>query len=164
MDRVPALRRLDHALAGAGACYTGRMAEKDAGELYGDAHVASYRETGGEFGHLWRGAPTLLLTTKGAKSGRPRTMALIYGRSGDDYLLVASNGGATDHPQWFKNLVADPDVELQVRDEVFPARARVATDEEKPAMWQEMIRHWPAYDSYQEKTDRPIPIVVLERR
>ena len=90
-------------------------------------------------------------------------MALIYGRSGDDYLLVASDGGATDHPQWFKNLAADPDVELQVHDEVFPARARVATDEEKPAMWQEMVRHWPAYDRYQEKTDRPIPVVVLER-
>ena len=109
------------------------MAEKDSGDLYGDAHVASYRETGGEYGHLWRGAPTLLLTTKGAKSGKERTMALIYGRSGDDYLLVASNGGSTDHPQWFKNLTQDPEVELQVRDEVFPARARVATEDEKPA-------------------------------
>ena len=163
MDRVPALRRLGHALAGAGACYTGHMAEKDAGELYGDAHVKSYRETGGKFGHLWRGAPTLLLTTTGAKSGEPRTMALIYGRSGDDYLLVASNGGATDHPQWFKNLRETPDVEIQVHDEVFPARARLATDEEKPAMWREMTSHWPAYDRYQEKTERPIPLVVLER-
>ena len=140
------------------------MAEKDSGDLYGDAHVESYRETGGEYGHLWRGAPTLLLTTKGAKSGKERTMALIYGRSGDDYLLVASNGGSTDHPQWFTNLTKDPEVELQVRDEVFPARARVATDEEKPAMWREMASHWPAYDRYQEKTDRPIPVVVLERR
>jgi deazaflavin-dependent oxidoreductase (nitroreductase family) len=140
------------------------MAERDSGDLYGDAHVESYRETGGEYGHLWRGAPTLLLTTKGAKSGKERTMALIYGRSGDDYLLVASNGGATDHPQWFKNLTKDPEVELQVRDEVFPARARVATEDEEPAMWQEMTSHWPAYDRYQEKTDRPIPVVVLERR
>jgi deazaflavin-dependent oxidoreductase (nitroreductase family) len=90
-------------------------------------------------------------------------MALIYGRSGDDYLLVASDGGAHDHPQWFKNLRKHPDVELQVRDEVFFARAREATDEEKPAMWQEMLRHWPAYDRYQKKTDRPIPVVVLER-
>ena len=140
------------------------MAERDAGDLYGDAHVESYRETGGEYGHLWRGAPTLLLTTKGARSGEQRTMALIYGRSGDDYLLVASNGGATDHPQWFKNLSKDPEVELQVRDEVFPARARVASEDEKPAMWREMTTHWPAYDRYQEKTDRPIPVVVLERR
>ena len=139
------------------------MAERDAGELFGDAHVRSYRETGGEYGHLWRGAPTLLLTTKGAKTGQPRTMALIYGRSGDDYLLVASKGGAPDHPQWFKNLRKDPEVEVQVHDEVFRARARVATDEEKPAMWQEMLRHWQAYDSYQQKTDRPIPVVVLER-
>ncbi|HZB77573.1 MAG TPA: nitroreductase family deazaflavin-dependent oxidoreductase [Solirubrobacteraceae bacterium] len=139
------------------------MAERDAGELYGDRHVKSYRETGGEYGHLWRGAPTLLLTTTGSRSGEPRTMALIYGRSGDDYLLVASNGGTDDHPSWFKNLRKHPDVELQVRDEVFRARARAATDEEKPAMWQEMVRHWPAYDSYQEKTDRPIPVVVLER-
>ena len=136
---------------------------RDAGELYGDAHVRSYRETGGEYGHLWRGAPTLLLTTKGARSGEPRTMALIYGRSGDDYLLVASDGGAHDHPQWFKNLRKDPEVELQVHDEVFPARAREATDAEKPAMWQEMLRHWPAYDRYQAKTERPIPVIVLER-
>ena len=139
------------------------MAERDAGELYGDRHVKSYRETGGEYGHLWRGAPTLLLTTTGSRSGEPRTLPLIYGRSGDDYLLVASNGGASDHPSWFKNLSKHPDVELQVRDEVFRARAREATDEEKPAMWREMVRHWPAYDSYQEKTDRPIPVVVLER-
>ena len=140
------------------------MAERDSGDLFGDAHVESYRETGGEYGHLWRGAPTLLLTTKGAKSGKERTMALIYGRSGDDYLLVASNGGATDHPQWFKNLEKDPEVELQVRDEVFPARARVASEDEKPAMWREMTSHWPAYDRYQQKTDRPIPVVVLEPR
>ena len=139
------------------------MAERDAGELYGPSHVRSYRETGGEYGHLWRGAPTLLLTTKGAKSGEPRTMALIYGRSGEDYLLVASDGGARDHPQWFKNLRKHPEVELQVRDEIFVARAREATDDEKPAMWREMLRHWPRYDSYQEKTDRPIPVVVLER-
>src|SRR5918994_4193860 len=116
-------------------CYTLGMAERDAVELYGDRHVKSYRETGGEYGHLWRGAPTLLLTTTGSRSGEPRTMALIYGRSGDDYLLVASKGGASDYPSWFKNLRKHPDVELQVRDEVFRARAREATDEEKPAMW-----------------------------
>ena len=139
------------------------MAERDAGELFGDAHVKSYHETGGEYGHLWRGAPTLLLTTTGAKSGEPRTMALIYGRSGEDYLLVASDGGAADHPQWFKNLRKTPDVEVQVDDEIFHARAREATDEEKPAMWREMASHWPAYDRYQEKTERPIPVVVLER-
>ena len=90
-------------------------------------------------------------------------MPLIYGRSGDDYLLVASDGGSRDHPQWFKNLRKSPDVELQVRDEVFAARAREATDAEKPAMWQEMVRHWPAYDRYQQKTGRTIPLVVLER-
>ena len=78
--------------------------------------------------------------------------------------LVASNGGSTDHPQWFKNLTKDPEVELQVHDEVFPARARVATEDEKPAMWREMTSHWPAYDRYQQKTDRPIPVVVLEQR
>src|SRR5215213_7444401 len=110
------------------------------------------------------GTSTLLLTTKGRKSGEPRTTPLIYGTAGDAYVVVASKGGADEPPGWYVNLEADPDVEVQVRDDAFPARARVATPEEKPALWQQMIGEWPYYEDYQRKTDREIPIVVLERR
>ena len=140
------------------------MAERDAGELYGDAHVESYRETGGEYGHLWRGAPTLLLTTTGRTSGEPRTLPLIYGRSGDAYLIVASKGGADAPPAWYLNIQENPDdVEIQVKGDRFKVRARDAAPDEKPEMWKTMTAEWPAYDEYQEKTDREIPVVVLER-
>jgi deazaflavin-dependent oxidoreductase (nitroreductase family) len=140
------------------------MTRSDASQLHGAEHVRAYRETDGEHGHDWRnGTSALLLTTTGRRSGEPRTNALIYGRSGDDYLVVASNGGSDRPPGWFSNLETDPDVEVQVLDERFPARARVATPEERPAMWREMTGHWPDYDAYQERTDREIPVVVLER-
>ncbi|MEA2177907.1 MAG: hypothetical protein QOG77_1204 [Solirubrobacteraceae bacterium] len=131
--------------------------------LFGDEHVRRYRETGGEVGHDWEGTQTLILTTTGRKSGEQRDNALIYGTSGDKFLVVASKGGSDQPPAWYLNLTADPDVEVQVRDDRFRAHARDATDEEKPAMWAEMVSHWPAYDEYQTKTDRPIPVVVLER-
>ena len=105
----------------------------------------------------------LLLTTTGHKSGEERTTPLIYGRSGDDVLLVASNGGSKEPPAWFKNIEADPEVGVQIRGERFRARARTATPEEKPAMWAEMLTHWQYYDRYQEMTEREIPVVVLER-
>jgi deazaflavin-dependent oxidoreductase (nitroreductase family) len=141
------------------------MARQDASHLFGDEHVRSYRETGGEVGHDWKeGTSILLLTTKGRKSGEPRTTPLIYGTAGDDYVIVASKGGADEPPGWYVNLQADPDVELQVHDEVFPARARTATAEEKLELWRTMVGEWPHYDDYQEKTDREIPVVVLERR
>jgi deazaflavin-dependent oxidoreductase (nitroreductase family) len=131
--------------------------------LFGDEHVRRYRETGGEVGHDWEGTQTLILTTTGRKSGEQRDNALIYGRSGDAYLVVASKGGADVPPAWYLNLQADPDAEIQVRDERFAVRARDAGPEEKPAMWAEMVSHWPAYDEYQRKTQRQIPVVVLER-
>jgi deazaflavin-dependent oxidoreductase (nitroreductase family) len=140
------------------------MARQDASHLHGREHVESYRETGGEVGHDWRGGTsTLLLTTKGRRSGEERTTPLIYGRSGDDYLVVASKGGSDEPPAWFLNLMADPEVEVQVLDDRFRARARTATPEEKPEMWREMVGHWPAYDDYQRRTEREIPVVVLER-
>lgn len=140
------------------------MARRDASALHGPEHVKAYRETDGEYGHDWaRGSSTLLLTTSGRRTGEPRTNALIYGRAGDDYLIVASKGGSDRPPAWFSNLEAQPDVEVQVLDETFRARARVATPEERPAMWREMTRHWPDYDAYQERTEREIPVVVLER-
>lgn len=141
------------------------MATQDASHLFGDEHVRSYRETGGEVGHDWKeGTSILLLTTTGRKSGEQRTTPLIYGTSGDDYVIVASKGGSDEPPGWYANLEADPDVEVQVLDEVFPARARTATADEKPELWRQMVGEWPYYDDYQEQTDREIPVVVLERR
>ncbi len=132
--------------------------------LFGEEHTQKYKETGGQEGHDWQGTQTLLLTTKGRKSGEPRELPLIYGKSGDDYLIVASKGGADAPPAWYLNIEADPDVELQVWDDRFPAKARVATPEEKAEMWKTMTAEWPAYDDYQKKTDREIPIIVLERK
>jgi deazaflavin-dependent oxidoreductase (nitroreductase family) len=132
--------------------------------LFGKEHVDRYVETDGADGHEWQGTQTLLLTTIGRKSGEERVAPLIYGRAGDDYLIVASKGGAPEPPAWFVNLEANPDVTVQVKGDRFPARARVATADEKPAMWKTMTAEWPDYDSYQTKTDREIPVVVLERR
>jgi deazaflavin-dependent oxidoreductase (nitroreductase family) len=140
------------------------MARQDASHLYGAEHVRAYRETDGELGHDWkRGSSILLLTTTGHRSGEPRTTPLIYGRSGDDYLIVASNGGSDEPPGWFQNLSEQPEVDVQVLGDRFKARARTATPEEKPAMWREMVSQWPPYDDYQQRTDREIPVVVLER-
>jgi deazaflavin-dependent oxidoreductase (nitroreductase family) len=130
--------------------------------LFGKEHVDRYLATDGEEGHQWQGTTCLLLTTTGRKSGEQRTTPLIYQRSGNDYLVVASKGGAPSPPDWFFNLDANPDVTVQVLADRFPARARVATAEEKPQMWQIMTKAWPAYDDYQAKTDREIPVVVLE--
>lgn len=132
--------------------------------LIGDEHVKVYRETNGEQGYLWNGAPILLLTTTGRKSGQARTSALIFGRNGDDLLLVASQGGAPTHPNWYHNLTANPDVEVQVEGDVFPATARTATGDEKSRLWSIMTDVWPNYDQYQERTDRQIPVVVLTRK
>jgi proline iminopeptidase len=137
----------------------------EAENLYGEEHVKRYRETGGEVGHIWKkGSKTLLLTTKGRKSGEPRTTPLIYEKADDDkYVIVASKGGAPEHPGWYENLAKDPQVELQVLDEVFPARAHTAKGEERKQLWKLAAQQWPDYDDYQKKTDREIPVVVLER-
>ncbi len=126
------------------------------------SHIRDYVESEGRKGHRWRGVPTLLLTTRGRKSGRLRRTALIYGRDGKNYLLVASNGGAANHPLWYLNLVENPRVELQVGADKFAARARSAAKKEKPRMWKLMIEIYPPYDSYQAKTRRDIPVVVVE--
>jgi len=131
--------------------------------LFGEEHVRRYRETGGEVGHIWNGVPTLLLTTTGRKTGNETTTPLIYGRDGDDYVVVASKGGAPEDPGWYRNLAKTPGVELQVKDEVFAARARTASADERGRLWQLMAGIWPAYDDYAQKTDREIPVVVLER-
>jgi deazaflavin-dependent oxidoreductase (nitroreductase family) len=127
-------------------------------------HIRGYVESGGERGHRWRGVPTLLLTTRGRRSGTLRRTALIYGEDGGRYVIVASLGGAPKHPQWYLNLRHDPEVTVQVGAETFAARARTATPEEKPALWRTMVGIWPDYDNYQKKTTREIPVVILDRQ
>jgi deazaflavin-dependent oxidoreductase (nitroreductase family) len=131
--------------------------------LFGQEHVERYEATDGQEGHDWQGTQTLILTTKGNKSGEPRKTPLIYGEHDGDLLVVASKGGAPEPPAWYVNLKADPEVTVQRWGERFRARARDASPEEKPELWRIMIGHWPDYDSYQTKTDREIPVVVLER-
>jgi deazaflavin-dependent oxidoreductase (nitroreductase family) len=131
--------------------------------LFGQEHVDRYRASDGEEGHEWQGTQTLLLTTTGRRSGEERVHPLIYGRHGNDYLVVASKGGAPSHPAWYLNLEANPEVEVQVMGDKFHARARTATPEEKVDLWPIMTKEWPAYDQYQTKTDRDIPVVILER-
>jgi deazaflavin-dependent oxidoreductase (nitroreductase family) len=132
--------------------------------LIGDAHVERYLATDGAEGHIWNGATCLVLTVKGRKTGKQKSFALIYGKDGDDHLVVASKGGAPDHPGWYKNLTEHPDVEVQVLGDCFQATARTATAAEKPRLWKIMTEGWPNYDQYQENTDRDIPVVVLERK
>ncbi len=131
--------------------------------LFGDEHVARYRATDGAEGHEWQGTQCLILTTKGRRSGADRDSALIYGEHGDAYVVVASKGGAPEHPSWYKNLAADPHVNVQVRGDRFDAVARDATPAERVELWPLMTAEWPAYDEYQTKTERQIPLVVLER-
>jgi deazaflavin-dependent oxidoreductase (nitroreductase family) len=127
-------------------------------------HVRRYVESGGKSGHRWGGVHALLLTTRGRRSGKLRRTALIYGRDGDRYLVVASRGGAEKHPAWYLNLAENHDVEVQVGTDRFPALARTAGPEEKSRLWRLMTSIWPEYDRYQARTTREIPMVILERR
>jgi deazaflavin-dependent oxidoreductase (nitroreductase family) len=131
--------------------------------LFGQQHVKRYRETDGAEGHEWQGAHVLILTTTGRRSGQPRSTPLIYGRDAENYVVVASKGGADEQPSWYLNLTAQPEVEVQVLADRFTARARTATAEEKPELWRAAVERWPAYADYQRNTDRDIPVVVLER-
>ena len=127
-------------------------------------HIFRYVETNGEDGHIWRGVPTLLLTTTGRTSGVRRRTALIYGRVGNDYVIVASKGGHPTHPLWYTNLVATPTVGLQVAAEVFTADAMTMQEgAEREQVWTEMVAIWPGFAEYQEKTERRIPLVQLQR-
>ena len=126
-------------------------------------HARRYVESGGKDGHIWEGVTTLLLTTTGRRSGQARTTPLIYGRDGDRYMVVASRGGAPQHPAWYENLAARPEVTVQVMADRFKARARTASAAERPALWKTMAAIWPPYDEYQAKTSRTIPVVILER-
>jgi deazaflavin-dependent oxidoreductase (nitroreductase family) len=127
------------------------------------SHISEYVATGGKQGHLWNGATTLLLMTRGRKTGVWRRTALIYGQDGDDYLVVGSMGGAPTNPKWYSNLVANPNVRLQVKNEEFEAVARTADDEERARFWPIMTKIWPDYDAYEKRTTRRIPVVALRR-
>lgn len=143
------------------------MAEYTAPDLtlLGNEHVRRYQETDGEVGYLWNGVPTLLLTTTGRRSGLPRTHALIFGRDGKDFLVVASMGGAPRHPQWYLNLTAHPEAEIQVRADRIPVTARaILAPNERSRLWHVMATVWPNYDAYQSRTDRVIPVVALAPR
>jgi len=136
-----------------------------------DDHIRRYQESDGADGHIWAGRdggqslPCLLLTTTGHQSGEETTTALIYGARGSDYVVVASTGGAPDNPTWYRNLVANPGVSVQVLGDKFKATARTATEEERQSLWAMMADIFPTYNDYHEtaKATREIPVVVLER-
>lgn len=132
--------------------------------LFGDEHVRQYEATGGKTGHDWNGTSCLILRVKGRKTGKVRKYPLIYGMDGNDWVLVASKGGAPENPGWYDNLVANPDCEIQVWDEVIPVVASTGSAEDKKRVWPTMTSQWPDYDKYQEKTPREIPVVLLRRR
>ncbi|MFE3557689.1 nitroreductase family deazaflavin-dependent oxidoreductase [Streptomyces sp. NPDC059193] len=125
-------------------------------------HVKQYVGSNGAEGQFWNGTQTLLLTTVGRVSGNPVRTPLIYGEDNGRYLIVASKGGDPAHPLWYRNLMENPEVRIQVGPEIMQGRARTATPEERAAYWPVMVKHWPSYDEYQTKTSREIPIVVIE--
>ena len=127
-------------------------------------HVERYLATDGDDSAVWEGAPTLILTTTGAKSGQIRRTPLIRVKDGDNYLVLASMGGAPASPNWYFNMVANPEVTVQDRAEVHELVARVASPDEKAALWPLATAVWPAYDDYQASTERDIPLVICEPR
>jgi deazaflavin-dependent oxidoreductase (nitroreductase family) len=132
--------------------------------LFDDEHVRRYRETNGEVGHIWRlGTTILLLTATGSKTGKPRTVPLIYTPDEGRYAVIASRGGAPKHPSWYVNLTANPVVQVQVLGDIFTARAWTVDGEERERIWRAAAKQWPEYDVYATRTDRRIPVVVLER-
>lgn len=133
------------------------------------ANVVSYRATGGRIGGKWRvgsafpwGIPVCLLTTTGRKTGRPRTLPLLFLEDGERVVLVASQGGLPTHPLWFRNITANPEVTVQIRSRVRTMRARVATPEERAEYWPRLLALYPDFDKYQAWTDRTIPVVLCD--
>ena len=125
-------------------------------------HIRNYVESNGADGHIWRGVPTLLLTTKGRQSGLLRRTALIYGRDGDDYVIVASKGGAPTDPQWYTNLKKESTVTIQVGANILLGMASTyALDANREKVWLSMVAIWPGFAEYKEKTTRQIPLVRI---
>ena len=130
-------------------------------KLGSGAHAGVYRATGGKlFGRMGK-SPILLLNTVGRKSGKKRTSPLLYAMDGEDFVIIASKGGASAHPAWYLNLVANPEATVEIEDREVRVRAEEAHSEEKSRLWQKMVEMYPAYDAYQEKTEREIPLLVL---
>jgi len=137
---------------------------ESAAHLFGDEHVRSYLETDGEIGYRWKeDSPIAILFTTGRTSGEQRANPLIFGRDGDKVVLVASKGGAPEHPGWYRNLRKHPDAEIQIMGDRWRVRARDAEGGERERLWELMAEIWPHYDEYATRTDREIPVVVLER-
>lgn len=130
--------------------------------LLNESHIAAYRETDGEKGYMWNGATTLLMTSKGRKSGEKRTIAIIYCQVGDNFVIIASKGGSPVHPLWYLNVLEDPNVEVQVKADKWEAVARTAESPEREALWAAACVQWPAFNDYQARTERRIPVVVIE--
>jgi deazaflavin-dependent oxidoreductase (nitroreductase family) len=127
----------------------------------GAIHAALYRLSGGRLGGRMKQAPVLLLTVEGRKSGKRRTTPLLYGRDGDNVVVIASKGGDPKHPAWYLNL-RGAEAEIQIGREHRRVRARDAEGEERERLWRQMVELWPDYAEYQKKTTRQIPVVVLE--
>ncbi|HUE39886.1 MAG TPA: nitroreductase family deazaflavin-dependent oxidoreductase [Candidatus Binatia bacterium] len=134
-------------------------------------HVRQYLESGGAKGHMWDSStvggpgplPTLLLTTTGRKSGTKQLVPLIYGKTDGGVVVIASKGGAPEHPGWYRNLTANPDVDVQVGTDRFRAKAKTIDGPERAKLWEQMVKIYPPYTAYQQKTERTIPVVVLKR-
>ena len=126
-------------------------------------HTRRYIESDGEDGHFWNGIPTLVLLSKGRRSGELRRNALIYGRDDDAYVVVGSRGGHRNHPHWYLNLIDEPHATVQVGQERFGVVVRTAQSAERQRLWEVMVEIFPTYDEYRQKTTREIPIVVLSR-
>jgi deazaflavin-dependent oxidoreductase (nitroreductase family) len=149
------------------------VSEIDSGvlpEWIGD-HLKQYRDTAGKAGHLWDSTsmggagtvPCLLLTAQGRRSGKLLTHPLVYGADGPRYVVVASKGGAETHPQWYFNLLAKPEVTVQVAADVFAASASLAQGSERTRLWELMTSVYPPYNDYQARTTRLIPLFILSR-
>ena len=132
--------------------------------LLNESHVKAYLETNGERGGVWNGATAVLVTTKGRKSGEKRQIAIIGKQVGENFVIIASKGGSPTHPLWYLNIQADPNVEFQFMADRWEGIARTAESPEREALWAEACSQWPAFDDYQMRTDRKIPVVVLEPR
>jgi deazaflavin-dependent oxidoreductase (nitroreductase family) len=126
-------------------------------------HIQRYVESDGRRGHRWSGVNTLLITTRGRKTGTLHRTALIYGQDGDRYVVVGSNGGKRKHSNWYLNVLEDPEVDVQVGAEKFRAHARPATAAERPRLWQQMTSIWPEYARHEEKAQREIPVLIIDR-
>ncbi|HET6660114.1 MAG TPA: nitroreductase family deazaflavin-dependent oxidoreductase [Rubrobacter sp.] len=130
-------------------------------KLGSGAHAGVYRATGGKlFGRMGK-SPILLLNTVGRKTGRKRTSPLLYVMDGEDFVIIASKGGAAAHPAWYLNLRANPEATVEIGDREVQVEAEVADPEEKTRLWQKMVEMYPAYDDYQRKTGREIPLLIL---